>query len=517
MPIRLWQIGVAVLLIAIALFFPRFGGTYEAMRVWNDQALYMRILDMADTGQIMDALSINYMGPSYIALVQALKSAFALDSIGALVLLNRSFVALAVVTPVVAYGLVGPVDSRRLAAALGVYAVFLLSTPFMFSSSIPWSHYVFGLSGVLFVLSLSIPSRRISALCAGITWGIIATTRMFEAEALAGLIIAYLTIYACRKRALIKEYALVLGFAAIGVFIGYFAHVLVLGRFHFYQQYSDLLTNESYLGSSLNVRDLPVKFIQFFFDPCFYSLCDYVDFQKYSTFVFESDQDFQNWRMPFTLQLPFYVATFIGGILILLRRPKHIGIVFTDPVMFVSLGAAVGLPLAYFSYIVGGSDQLKYGFVREMYFPSLCLMIVIIHLLTGPYLRTGEKTLLFCSIAAMALIGLQVAPSFYGYPRLTNTHIARVAAAERCADGSCSLSLSYFNPSGQQITIPFDRLAMVRFRCAGETTFAGVVDIEGFRYRRSDCPNGFEVIALSTTTGVSRLTRDEGVGGRIQQ
>lgn len=274
-----------------------------------------------------------------------------------------------------------------------------------------------------------------------------------------------------------------------------------------------MLESETYNGTSFQFADLPVKITQFFVDPCFYALCEYIDFKKDRYFVFESDRGLQHWRLPFVLQIPFYVATLIAGIIVLARRPKLVGAIFRDPVLFVGLGTAIGIPLGYISYMVGGSTQMKFGFVREMFLPALCLLIVATHLLTNSLLREGEKKLFFWSLALIAVIGLQVIPKVVGFPRLSDTHIARVEASEHCDGEECSLSLAYFNPSGQQITIPFDRFAMLRQDCAGKTVFQGVVELTQFRYRPAECEN-LEITALSTTTGSSRFARRK-IGGRM--
>jgi len=302
---------ITAALVVVALLLPRFGRTYEVMRGWADQSFYMRLLDLADAGNVGEALSANYMGPTYIAMVQALKSAFALDSIGALVLLNRSFVALAIAVPVAAYVGRRAVDERFL-AALGIFGLFLASTPFMYASSIPWSHYVSGLFGVSFLLALSFRMP----LVAGVALGLLATTRLFEAGVLSILTVVYFgTVATVNWKGIDpRKYIHCLGWAVFGFGIGYCAHVIVLGQIHFYYQYSGLIgSTEAYNGSSIRFLDLPVKIVQFFIDPCYYSVCNRVDYQKTTILVSESDGGLLNWRMPFLLQLPFYAAVMVGG------------------------------------------------------------------------------------------------------------------------------------------------------------------------------------------------------------
>lgn len=504
---------ITAALVVVALLLPRFGRTYEVMRGWADQSFYMRLLDLADAGKVGEALSANYMGPTYIAMVQALKSAFALDSIGALVLLNRSFVALAIAVPVAAYVGRRAVDERFL-AALGIFGLFLASTPFMYASSIPWSHYVSGLFGVSFLLALSFRMP----LVAGVALGLLATTRLFEAGVLSILTVVYFgTVATVNWKGIDpRKYIHCLGWAVFGFGIGYCAHVIVLGQIHFFYQYSGLIgSTEAYNGSSIRFLDLPVKIVQFFIDPCYYSVCNRVDYQKTTILVSESDGGLLNWRMPFLLQLPFYAAVMVGGLVLIARRWRLSLYVFRDPVIFVGVGAAIGLPLAYFSYLVGGADQLKYGFVRELFFPSLCLLVIVLRLLTSDYINRAERTLLFWSITLVA-IGLQVLPAVFGFPRLTSAHITSMSATADCQNGECSISLSYANPSGETLRIPFDKYAMIRAECSDQKViFTGVVELDSFRIAPTECDGAMTIIGLSTTTGMTRWTRDRRIGGKV--
>lgn len=511
------RISILIIMTLAVLLLPRFGRTYEVMRGWGDQSFYMRLLDLMDKGAFKQALAANYMGPSYLAFVHLIKKTLALDSTGALVFLNRALVAAAIILPTAVYGLWSNRTNLAM-ASLSVFITFILSTPFMFASSIPWSHYVFGFFGVAFLIVLSFPTTPVQVFLAGAIWGTMANIRLFEAEVLAALLILFILISLLKgvRLPLAKLWPLLVS-AICGLAIGYFSHALILGELHFYKQYSGMLAHESFSGSALNFRDVPVKFVQFFVDPCFYSLCSEVDYTKRTAFVFANDPGLQNWRMPFILQLPFYAAVLFVGAALLTWRPDLIRAILGHPTLFLGLGAGVGIPIGYISYLVGGADQLKYGFVRDLFFPALCLMVVAIYLLRSDLLTKGEKRLISIGTPLIAIVGLQIIPALFGFPRLSSTHIKTATAAEACDSDRCALSLSYANSAGKPLHIPFDRLAMVRIKCTdGTVNFAGIVELSKWSYSRSACAEGYEIVGLSTTTGVSRTTRDRGIGGKVQ-
>ncbi|TPI61349.1 hypothetical protein FJ417_10895 [Mesorhizobium sp. B3-1-7] len=507
-------------LMIVCLLFPRFGQAYQIAQVWYDQKEYLTLLMAADQGQAAWATAQNYMGPGYLAAVQTLKSAFALDSIGALVFLNRVCAAAAIALPAFVYGMRAPFDISRFPLSTAVFAIFVTSTLYLYQSGVPWSHFVAALPAVAFVLLLS--NRRKTPMvigAAGAAFGILASIRAFEALALGSLLVTYAMVWSLINFRRISKISLLGSAAMFLVFatVGYSLHGIVLGHVHVYTQYAGGMDPESFKGSVLRIKDFPVKFVQFFIDPCFYSICSEVNYTAGTPFIFQPDPTLMNWWKPFALQIPFFVATTIVGLPLLLAWPRVLRSVFTDPVLFVSIGGAYGITFVYMCFIVGGGDQLKYGFARELFTPSLLLMIAILHILEAGYLSLVRRAVAVFAMALIAIGGLQVVPAIYGFVRLDSTYIAKATGEQDCNGDSCHLSLHYFNSAGEELDIPLDDLVMVKVTCGDETTFSGVVDPDDFSYSPKDCATGAVVTALSTTTGITRRTRDLGVGAIITQ
>ncbi|MEZ2332115.1 hypothetical protein AB6802_20530 [Mesorhizobium sp. RCC_202] len=508
------------MLVVVCLLFPRFGQTYENARGWADQKLYLTLLAAADQGQAAWAADQNYMGPGYLAAVQALKSAFALHSVSALILLNRVCAAVAIALPAFVYGVRAPFDISRFAVSIAIFVIFVTSTMYLYQSGVPWSHFVAALPAVAFVLLLSSERKTpLSLGAAGGALGILASIRAFEALALGSLLMTYAVVWALINFRSVSKIHL-LGSAAVFLVcaaVGYSLHGVILGHVHLYDQYAGGMDPESFKGSLLRIQDFPVKFMQFFIDPCFYSICSEVDYTAGTPFIFQTDPTLSNWAKPFALQIPFFVGATIVGFLLLVARPRLVRAVFADPVLFVSIGGAFGIAFAYMCFIVGGGDQLKYGFARELFTPSLLLMIAILQIVTTDYLPVGMRRAAVPVLAFIAIVGLQIIPSIYGFVRLNSTYIAKATGEQDCSSGSCHLKLHYFDSAGKELDIPLDDPVMVRVTCGEVTTFSGVVDPDEFSYDPKACPKGAVVTALSTTTGISRRTRDLGIGAVISQ
>lgn len=507
-----YRLVFALALASIVLLFPYFKQTYEAMTVWADQSFYMRIMDAVGRGDARTALDFEYMGPSYIAAIAALKRMLGLDSIGAFVVLNRLCVALAISIPTT---MALSHDYRRNVLVALIFGAFTLSTPYIFMSSIPWSHFVYGLPAVIFLIAISPKQSWRTAALAGVCLGIMATTRLFDTYVVAGLLIVAALIDVAIKRRINWVLA---GSFATAFITGYAAHFVVLGEFNIYHQYAGGMDHERFGDSTFRLDDLPVKLVQIFLDPCFYSVCSEVDYQKASMLVVQNDPALRNWRMPFALQVPFYVAAVITGILLLVRRPTLLGHVFTDRAVSIGLASAIAIPLGYACYIMGGADQLKYGFSREIFTPTIFLMVCILILTGRDYLTRREKNGLVGGVVALSLVGLQIMPWAFGFPRIESTHIASMDAAETCDKDLCAVDVTYRNSTGDEITIPFDTLAYLEAECAGggEPLISGVVDLNTYRYKKPQCADGYRIVAISTTTGISRLARDRGIGGKIE-
>lgn len=502
-----------LLLISICLLFPDFGKVDEALREWGDQSTYMRILDDVDAGRTGEALKRQYMGPTYIAFIQAIKNLFGLDSARALVTLNKLSVVLGITFPVFVLGFLMRSSRAQAAGAFILFLTFLFSTPFLYVSTVPWSHFLLGALGATFLVSLRFRLGILCALILGVLLGLIATVRLFEFYGIAIMLALNFAVWIATTRAFsARRVGLLLGVALIGFVLGYVSHSIELGEISVFRQYSEVrsdgMSREAFNGSVLRLQDVPVKLVQFFIDPCYYSYCNAVDYKKPTLLVSAADVGFNNWKLPFTLQVPFYAAAIIVGVALIGRRPSLASHVFTDPILLTGVGVAVGLPVGYAAYIMGGSLQLQYGFVREMFFPTLALLICLLHLLTRDYLSTPEKTALVVGVAFISVIGLQVLPHYFGFPRLENQHIASVSTQENCSEADCSIAVKYFNPRGTQIKIPFDRLAYVQIACAyGSVLASDIVDLSSFRFPKLDCENGSLISAMSTTAGTARLVK----------
>lgn len=523
---RAKQLGIllSLILLLIMIAMPHFGQAYQAMSGWGDQNYYLRIMNDVDAGNIKKALQYNYMGPSYIAIITLIKRTLAVDNTSAFVITNRSAVFLAILAPFVVFAREQSrfvnADATLLYPGFVLCLLFLFGTVFIYASTIPWSHFIFGFFGTLLLLIIWQAKGEWRHFWWGIGLGLCATIRLFDTY----VIVSALTLYAVfpyitlQKRFSIfaigqKEGPILLRLA-LGAVVGYTLHSLVLGHFHIYHQYGGAMSHEAFHGSVNTLHDLPVKVVQFLFDPCYYSLCQYEDFSRATMFLVQS-LSLSNWRMPFYIQLPFYFTTLVLLAAYLILYPKLIRRVLSDPLLIVCAIVSIGAPLAYFTYIMGGSSQLKYGFMREMFFPTLCLLVAALRLLTLSEVPAHSKYAFVGINAFVTILVLQVLTYWTGVPRLESTHVAKVQAEEICQGNQCRIRLHYFNKKGKELSIPFDRLAMVAMSCGDEKPTTKIVELATFRYDKNACPHKRKIVALSTTTGSARLAALRGIGGVI--
>jgi hypothetical protein len=282
------------------------------------------------------------------------------------------------------------------------------------------------------------------------------------------------------------------------------------------ENYGDLLPEEVAGIPTFNFGLVPLKLVQLFLDPCYYSICAVNDYAGHF-----------GWRLPLAIQVPALVVLplCVVAVAVLLgwharHRERAVPGVRDLRLLVEMTIAASGLTLGYLASTWASSNALKNGFARDFLLPSLLTGVVAVGIVfPGLYLvltraggvRVPATRRQLSPAGASALIGLVGAIALltgvmtartYGLPRLERRHLGVIEYKADCREANCNIELEAVTVTGKPISIP--PASLLTFGCGnGVPRFTLYVPdpTEGFAITKP-CRDPRLVAAWPTVMGV---------------
>ncbi|HXG76309.1 MAG TPA: hypothetical protein VNJ53_07040 [Gaiellaceae bacterium] len=495
--------GLPALWVGFYLLLPVSGWAAVMFESWFDQRRDLdAVRSLIETGSAA-AIDENLIGPAYIAGAALLHFVFGLSPEDALVALTRASYALSVALGMLLVGtLVRRLTSGGPMVSLGSQVVFgalVFSAGTWHWSDVPWSHFLAACLAVGFYAARLVPARaRVAgAVLVGVALGLLALTRTFElvavlaAWALVALAVPALT----RERPALPSVRTVA--AGLVAFLGVAAAVhLATGKDGVFVLYGNTLDRQSGDVLAAEVAEtptfspglVPVKLVQLFVEPCFYSLCSLSDYaggvEPLPDRLEGAAGNERLWRLPLLVQLPALALLPLcllacGGLLVWWARNRtrasaHVG---SLRLVLEATVASTGLVLGYAASTMTGSSHLRYGFARVFLLPALLVAVAAAVLVSAaawhlvarrrprrlsPELRVAAGL----AFAAVAVVALAAFARAYGLPRLDAGRLESVVYRASCTDGVCDVSVEARSPAGREISIP--ERSTLTFGCGSE-------------------------------------------------
>jgi hypothetical protein len=484
--------------IGLYALLPVTGAGAEALVTNFDQSRDLEALRSVLADGRADAIAENLIGPAYVATAAAIHTVSRLSPEDSLIALTR----LSYVLGIAVCLLLARVTVRRLIPAPPPASVSLSAqvafTALVFAagtwhwSDVPWSQFYAAFLAVGFYALRFGPARSstLSFSLAGAVLALLALTRSFEFMAVvAAWALALGVLYVLRVRTPRRLPARKLMFGAGSFLVVVGAVYAVTGKrnsFLLYQSgsgehYGDLLPEEVAVIPSLDLAHVPLKVVQLFLDPCFYSLCSLHEYAGIRA----------AWRQPLSVQLPALVLIPLCVVavgLLLARaarrrearsaRPRELQLLAELTI------AASGLVLGYLASSWASSSALRFGFARDFMLAALLAGVVGVCVLTawlyGAVLRRGEvrapgtsrrlsparACVVATGLGTLVLMTCVVVARTYGLPQLDGQHLATLEYRATCAPTDCRIEIEARNPDGGNVTIP--STSLLTFGCGSD-------------------------------------------------
>ena len=488
----------ALVWIGLYALLPVTGAGAEALETSFDQSRDLEALRSVLADGRADAIAENLIGPGYIATAAAIHTVTGLSPENSLIALTRLSYVLAIAVCLILVR----VTVRRLIPAQAPASVSLSAqvafTALVFAagtwhwSDIPWSHFYAALLAVGFYALRFGPARSstLSFSLAGAVLALLALTRSFEFMAVvAAWLLAVGVLFALRVHTPQRPSARKLAFGTGSFLVVLAAVYAVTGKrnsFLLYESgsgehYGDLLPEEVAAIPSLDLANLPLKAVQLFLDPCFYSLCSLHEYAGIRA----------AWRQPLSVQLPALLLIPLCVVavgLLVVRASRRRGRERAAPRELQLLTemtiAASGLTLGYLASSWASSSALRFGFARDFMLAALLAGIVGVCVLTawlyGAVSRRGEVRIpgtqrrlspaRSCVVAAgvgtLVLMTAVVVARTYGLPQVDGRHLASLEYRATCAAATCRIEIDARNPAGESVAIP--STSLLTFGCGSD-------------------------------------------------
>lgn len=481
-----------LLWIGFYLLLPVSGWATVMFDSWFDQQRDLEALRSVLADGRADAIADNVIGPAYIAAAALLHSVFGLSPEDSLVALTRGSYALSVaVGMVLVRVLVRGLTSAPPLVCLGTQVLFValvFSAGTWHWSDVPWSHFFAAFLAVTLYAVRYAPARMTVAQAGavGVVLALLALTRSFELAALvAAWGIAFVVLAALRLSAP-RTWRVAHLVSGAGAFVATTAAVyLATGKRdvfflygnHLDRQSGNVFTTEIAETPTFSVAFVPVKLVQLFVEPCYYSLCTLADYAGGASPLplplADAAGNDRLWRMPLAVQLPALVllplcVVAIVAVLAWFARNRAVasGKVRELRLLMEMTLAAAGIVLGYAASTMTGSSHLRYGFARDFLLPALLTGIVGVSLATaGLWLvlsRLGRGARLspefgFVILTVVGAAGLVASVTFaraHGLPRIESRQLGHVAYTARCGGDACDIAIEATTRSGRSISIP---------------------------------------------------------------
>ena len=482
--------------IGLYLLLPVTGSGAEALVSSFDQARDLEALRSVLADGRADAISENLIGPAYIATAAGVHYVARLTPEDSLIALTRvSYVLSVAFSMVLVRVLVRRLASASSSVSLPAQFVFMalaFAAGTWHWSDIPWSHFYAAFLGVSFYALRFAPARvtLVGSGLTGVVLALLALTRSFEFLAVVaawGLGQALLVGLRLRGGQSLRGAGFAVGAGALVVTTAVvYAVTGKRNSFLLYassrgENYGDLLPAEVADIPTFDLGLVPLKLVQLFLDPCFYSLCELHDYAGIRA----------AWRQPLVIQLPTLAilplcVLAVSALLVwhARHRERAASSVRELRLLVEMTIAASGLTLGYVASTWSSSSALRFGFARDFLFASLLSGVVAISLafvglhvavarrggirlpVTGTRLSPGRASVLAALLGTIALMVCVVVSRQYGLPRTSGHHLGTLEYTARCGDGACTVQINALTPTDRPVSIP--RASLLTFGCGSD-------------------------------------------------
>lgn len=518
--------------IGLYLLLPVTGAGADALESNFDQTRDLEALRSVLADGRADAITDNLIGPAYIATAALVHFVTSLTPEDSLIALARTSYMLSVAGCMVLVRVLvrrlAPGPSLVSLAAQFAFVTLVFSAGTWHWSDIPWSHFYAAFLAVMFYVVRFAPVHvtLASSALTGVVLALLALTRSFEFVAVLaawGLALAILAILRIHRPRRPRAAGVALGACTfVATTAAVYAATGLRGLFLLYrssrgENYGDLLPEEAATIPTFDFAHVPLKLVQLFTDPCFYSICELIDYASVRS----------AWRLPLAIQLPALVALpicVIAVAILLGRRARHRELAMLgvrDLRLLVEMTiAASGMTLGYVASTWASSSALGYGFARDFMLPSLLTGVVAVacgfawlHLALERWggvrlpvargrLSPGTASAAFALIGAALLVLGVVGARTYGLPRIESRHLGGIEYTANCRAGICDVEIEAVTVSGKPISIP--QSSLLTFGCGGDKprfTLHVTDPSEGFPITQT-CRDPRLVAAWPTVMGV---------------
>lgn len=524
--------------IGFYLLLPVSGWAPIMFRSWFDQRRDLAALRSVLTDGHADAIAGNLIGPSYIAAARFLHATVRLSPEDSLVVLTRVSYALGVALGVLLVGVL----VRRVAgasplvslAAQFTFAALVFSAGTWYWSDVPWSHFFAAFLALAFYAIRFGPERRglPHAALIGAVLSLLALARSFELSAVVlawAIGAAAVVALGLSPRPRISGAHVLAGLG--GLLVSAAAVYAATGKRDLFFLYSGNLDQQSGNVAAAEVAQtptfsleyVPVKLVQLFVEPCYYSLCTVADYaggaSPLPANLAGAAGNERLWRLPLAVQLPSLTLlplSVLAMTVVLVWAARHRRNVADRTREIQGLlemtVAATGLVLGYAASTMTGSSHLRYGFARDFLLPALLAAVVSVTLASiGLWTVLSRRRLGLSPVSAfvaLSVVGAAVLVTStayaraHGIPRIEGKQLGTVSYTASCRRSRCVVSISARTRAGRPISIP--ESSTLTFGCGSDrarfTIYARRLS-GGIRLTRL-CPSPRLVAAWPTVMGL---------------
>ena len=474
--------GFPLLWVLLYLLLPVSGWSEVMFDSWFDQARDLEALTSVLADGRADAIANNVIGPAYIATAAALHWVLGLDAtrrarraqprlVRALDRLRarpcpRARPPLRVRSA--ARVRRRPARPRRPRVRGGTWHW----------SDVPWSHFFAAFLAVTLYVVRFAPERPTVA-TAAITGGVLALlalTRSFEllslvlAWGIALALLALLRLSGPRRVSLSHLASAVVAFAATTV-----AVYAATGKRGSSSSTGTTSTTSRATCRPPEIADtptfspwfVPVKLVQLFYEPCFYSMCRLSDYAGGATALpaqLGEAGNYRLWSQPLAIQLPSLVLlplcmVAVAAIVVWAARNRVAAAPRAREIRLLAETtiAAAGIVVGYAASTMTGSNHLRYGFARDFLLPALLSGLVAAGLFgvglwlllarIGPLripptsirLSTESVLVLVAFVVSAALVAGAAIARSEGLPRIESRMLGPVVYTASCQEAVCDV------------------------------------------------------------------------------
>ena len=226
---------------------------------------------------------------------------------------------------------------------------------------------------------------------------------------------------------------------------------------------------------------VPVKLVQLFYEPCFYSMCRLSDYAGGATALpaqLGEAGNYRLWSQPLSIQPvarpPPALHGRVAAIVVWAARNRVAATPRAREIRLLAETtiAAAGIVVGYAASTMTGSNHLRYGFARDFLLPALLSGLVAAGLFgvglwlllarIGPLripptsirLSTESVLVLVAFVVSAALVAGAAIARSEGLPRIESRMLGPVVYTASCQEAVCEVDIDARTVSGRPISIP---------------------------------------------------------------